>query len=86
MGKKGQQKKTIRNVLKGDKDKDRDWARAGKNHDARWGTALQLHQTGWTISDNMALRTPDFDARTRAAGVTCRSAGRTGFFLFFPKA
>lgn len=47
-------------------------------------TPLQLHRTGRTISDDVALRTPDFDARTRAAGVTCRSAGRTGY-CFLPK-
>lgn len=57
----------------------------GKNPNARRVTLLQLHRTGRTISDNMALRTPDFYARKRAAGVTCWSAGRTGF-VFFPKA
>lgn len=57
----------------------------GKNPNAKRVTLLQLHRTGRTISDNVALRTPDFYARKRAAGVTCRSAGRTGF-VFFPKA
>lgn len=90
--KRRQQKRTIRNVLWGGGG---GWGVGwgikigiecvGKNPNARRVTLLQLHRTGRTISDNMALRTPDFYARKRAAGVTCWSAGRNGF-VFFPKA